>query len=110
MLHILFAITNSKTKLFRSYGTPKLGGDFSLIDHNGKPCSNKDLLGKWLLIYFGFTNCPDVCPEELEKMLTAIDIVNRKKNLPNVQPVFISIDPDRDDPAAIKEYLAVSFL
>jgi len=94
------------TEMIKSYGTPKLGGDFSLVDHNGKQCSNKDLLGKWLLIYFGFTNCPDVCPEELEKMLTAIDIVNRKKTLPNVQPVFISIDPDRDDPAAIKEYLA----
>lgn len=93
------------TDMIRSYGTPQLGGDFELLDQNGKPCTNKDFLGKWILIYFGFTNCPDVCPEELEKMINAVDIVNRKKSLPNVHPVFISIDPDRDTPESIKEYL-----
>jgi len=91
--------------LIRSYGSPKLGGDFELIDQDGEMRSNKDFIGKWLLIYFGFTNCPDICPEELEKMITAVEIVNRKSESSDLQPIFITIDPERDTPKAIKEYL-----
>lgn len=91
---------------FRSLGRPALGGDFSLINHNGKPMTNKDLLGRWVLLYFGFTHCPDICPEELEKMGNIVDTVKRTKSVSDLQPIFISIDPERDSPDAVKKYLS----
>lgn len=89
----------------KSYGRPALGGDFDLVDHDGKPRCNKDFLGQWILIYFGFTHCPDICPEELEKMGSVVDTICRNKQVPELQPVFISIDPERDSPDAVKNYL-----
>lgn len=56
----------------KAYGRPQVGGPFSLRTHEDKPFTDKDLLGKWTLIYFGFTNCPDICPEELDKMSGAV--------------------------------------
>ncbi|KAK2505047.1 hypothetical protein MC885_020857 [Smutsia gigantea] len=57
----------------RSMGKPLLGGPFSLTTHIGDPKTDKDYLGQWVLIYFGFTHCPDICPEELEKMIQVVD-------------------------------------
>ena len=54
-------------------GRPQVGGPFTLTTHKGETFTEKDLLGKWSLIYFGFTNCPDICPEELDKMGTAVE-------------------------------------
>ena len=56
-----------------STGRPLLGGEWDLIDHNGKPVTSQELKGQWLLLYFGFTHCPDICPEELEKMSAVIE-------------------------------------
>ena len=96
------------SELVKSYGRPELGGDFELVDQDGKLCSNKDLTGNWILIYFGFTHCPDICPEELEKMGYVVDSVNRNFGTTLLHPVFISIDPERDTPAAVKKYISVS--
>ena len=56
-------------------GKAAIGGAWQLIDQNGKPFSNTDLKGKFALLYFGFTHCPDICPDELVKMAEAIDLV-----------------------------------
>ena len=57
----------------RSVGRAHVGGPFEMTTHDGKSFTEKDLLGKWSLIYFGFTNCPDICPEELDKMSAAVN-------------------------------------
>lgn len=89
----------------KGVGRPKVGGPFSLIDHNGKPFTEKDLLGKYSLVYFGFTHCPDICPEELDKMAGMIDQVKeRHGNVMN--SIFITCDPARDTPEVTKQYLA----
>lgn len=56
-----------------TYGKPLVGGPFSLVDHFGKPVTDLDFRGKYMLIYFGYTFCPDVCPEELERMGKIVD-------------------------------------
>lgn len=62
----------------RSIGKPLLGGPFSLTTHNGEPKTDKDYLGQWVLIYFGFTHCPDICPEELEKMIEVVEEIGKR--------------------------------
>jgi protein SCO1 len=81
-----------------------IGGPFKLIDQNGNTVTNTDLEGKWLLVYFGYTHCPDACPTALNNIaLTLSDLGAEKKD---VRPVFITIDPERDTSQALKEYVA----
>lgn len=89
----------------KSIGRPALGGPFSLIDHNNKPSKSEDFLGQWVLIYFGFTHCPDICPDEIEKMIEVVDEIDKIKSIPNLTPLLITIDPDRDTPEAMAEYV-----
>lgn len=89
----------------RSIGKPLLGGPFSLTTHTGQPKTDKDYLGQWVLIYFGFTHCPDVCPEELEKMIQVVDEIDDIPTLPDLTPLFITIDPERDTKEAIANYV-----
>ncbi|XP_056262717.1 protein SCO1 homolog, mitochondrial-like [Pseudoliparis swirei] len=89
----------------KSIGRPALGGPFSLVDHNNKPAKSEDFLGQWVLIYFGFTHCPDICPEEIEKMIEVVDEIDKIKSLPNLTPLLITIDPDRDTTEAMATYV-----
>ena len=84
-------------------GTPDIGAPFTLIDQDGKPRSSRGFAGKYMLIYFGYTYCPDVCPTTLALMGDAIGRLGPKGA--QVVPVFITVDPERDTPAQLKSYL-----
>eukprot|EP00252_Welwitschia_mirabilis_P011437 TRINITY_DN25699_c0_g1_i1.p1 TRINITY_DN25699_c0_g1~~TRINITY_DN25699_c0_g1_i1.p1 ORF type:complete len:328 (+),score=59.47 TRINITY_DN25699_c0_g1_i1:116-1099(+) len=87
-----------------SVGKAAIGGPFNLLNDEGKPVTEQDFKGKWTLIYFGFTHCPDICPDELQKMVSAIDKIKEKASL-EVVPVFISVDPERDTVEQVHEYV-----
>ncbi|KIY44476.1 SCO1 protein [Fistulina hepatica ATCC 64428] len=88
------------------YGRPKVGGPFSLKTHTGETFTEKDLLGKWSFVYFGFTNCPDICPTELDKVSGVLDAVGEHFATSTIfQGVFVTVDPARDPPSAIAHYL-----
>ncbi len=89
----------------RGYGKVLVGGPFKLIDHDGNEFTEKKLLGKFSLLYFGFTRCPDICPDELDKMTIIIDNL-KKAGIENFQPIFVTCDPARDPPQAVKDYLS----
>ena len=82
------------------------GGGFDLIDQNGRPRSDRNFAGKYRLIYFGFTNCPDECPLDLKKMTGALQALPRN-TAARVAPIFITVDPERDTPAVLKPYVAM---
>ena len=86
-----------------STGTPEIGGDYSLINQDGNAVSNETYLGKYVLIFFGYTFCPDVCPTTLTTFATAIDLLG--KDAEKVKLVFITVDPARDTPEILKSYL-----
>ncbi|KAK9460876.1 SCO1/SenC-domain-containing protein [Lipomyces oligophaga] len=87
----------------QSFGKALIGGAFTLTDTNGNLFTEADLKNKFSLIYFGFTLCPDICPEELDKMAI---IVKELKTLGiDIQPIFITCDPLRDTAPVVKKYL-----
>jgi protein SCO1 len=92
-------------KSFDQEGGPAIGGPFSLVDTTGKRWTSDDFKGKWMYIYFGFTNCPDICPEEMAKMSRLIQHLDKKVGKEYWQPIFISLDPKRDTQEKVKEYL-----
>ncbi|XP_014681412.1 PREDICTED: multidrug resistance protein 1-like [Priapulus caudatus] len=77
----------------------------ALDTESERPRSSKDFLGQWMLLYFGFTHCPDICPDEIEKMCEVVDKIEAMENIPGVTPLFITVDPDRDDVATVKQYV-----
>lgn len=81
-----------------------IGGPFHLIDQNGQPRSDSDFRGQYLLVFFGFTNCPDVCPTTLSTVTNAMDKLG--SDAAKVTPLFITVDPERDTPAVMKAYAA----
>ncbi len=82
----------------------KLGGDFTLTNQDGKPTNLKAYRGRVVLLFFGYTYCPDVCPLAMVQMGRVRRGLGKQAAL--VQPVFVSIDPERDTPARLKAYLA----
>lgn len=86
-------------------GSAQIGGPFTLVDENGKTVTDKDVLTEPTLLYFGYTFCPDVCPLDNARNVEAIEILEERGQI--VQPVFISIDPKRDTPQAMKEFTDV---
>jgi len=86
-----------------STGKMDVGGPFRLIDHTGKPRGDADFRGRYMLIYFGFTFCPDVCPTTLAVMAEALGKLGGDAK--RVVPVFITIDPERDTPKVLADYM-----
>jgi cytochrome oxidase Cu insertion factor (SCO1/SenC/PrrC family) len=81
-----------------------IGGPFALIDQNGMRRTNADFRGKLMLVYFGFTYCPDVCPTDLLQMALAMDQLGQAGEM--VQPVFITVDPERDTAEHLRGYMS----
>lgn len=96
-----------KKKSNRGVGTTALGGPFELTAAaDGSTVTEEVLKGKWSLVYFGFTFCPDICPEELEKMTATVNALDARADFKEtIQPVFISVDPKRDDPETVQGYV-----
>lgn len=80
-----------------------IGGPFALIDHTGQPRTDTDFRGKLLLIYFGYTNCPDICPADLMQIGLAMNGLGPAGEA--VQPLFITLDPERDTAARLADYV-----
>lgn len=88
----------------RSFGEALVGGAFTLTDQNGQRRTDADFRGRLMLVNFGFTNCPDICPLGLSMMTETLDRLGPQAE--SVQPIFITVDPARDTPAVIKDYVA----
>jgi protein SCO1/2 len=87
----------------QSEGTPLIGGPFSLVDTNGRRVTDRDFRGKLMLVFFGYTHCPDVCPTELQTMSTVMETLGPAAD--KVAPIFISVDAMRDTPQALASYM-----
>jgi protein SCO1 len=81
---------------------PGFGGPFKLTDQDGRTVTDADFRGKWLLVYFGYTHCPDACPTALNAIAEALDRLGPTRD--RLQPVFITLDPERDTPEVLKTY------
>lgn len=81
----------------------EIGGPFTLTDHTGATRTEQDLAGKYVLMYFGFTFCPAICPTELQKIIRAMEEAGPRAD--KIQPVFITIDPERDTQAVMAGYV-----
>jgi protein SCO1/2 len=82
----------------------KVGGPFNLVDDSAHPVTERSFAGKYLLVYFGYATCPDVCPETLNTMAASLDRLGRKAA--RVQPLFITVDPMHDTPAVLRHYVS----
>jgi protein SCO1/2 len=106
-------INGQKTLLSKPDASPRsvatatsVGGPFSMIDHNGQAVTEANYAGRYKLVFFGFTNCPAVCPTELQKMADLLDILVKDKTDQKITPLFVTTDPERDDAATLASYVA----
>jgi protein SCO1/2 len=86
-------------------GSGAIGGAFTLVHHDGRTVTEQDFRGRWLLIYFGYTFCPDVCPTSLTLMTSALDRLDEAERA-KVTPIFITVDPARDTPEVMAGYVS----
>lgn len=85
----------------------KLGGPFTLTDQDGRAVKDSDFAGKYRMIYFGYTFCPDVCPMGMQRLTQGYRLLEKADPAAaaKLQPIFISVDPERDTPAALKQFV-----
>ena len=105
-LAALLALPSARENLLpsaTSVGQALVGGPFTLTDQNGRRVTDADFRGKYMLVMFGFTYCPDICPSSLQVISAALEQVGSKAD--KVVPIFVSVDHERDTPAQLKLYL-----
>jgi protein SCO1/2 len=107
---VVFAVTMNRSSkaadhrpIVVSTGTATIGGPFALIATDGKAVTDQTYRGKWMLIYFGYTFCPDACPTVLTNISIAVQTLREEAD--PIQPLFITVDPKRDTAAVLGEYL-----
>lgn len=85
-----------------------IGGPFTLVDGDGKTVRDTDFAGKYRIMYFGYTFCPDVCPVDVQNIGGAMKLLDKQKPglTAQIVPIFVTIDPERDTPKAVKEFTA----
>jgi protein SCO1/2 len=85
-----------------------IGGPFTLTDQDGRQVSDRSFAGRYRIVYFGFTHCPDVCPADLATIGQGLAQFEKQdaSRAARVQPIFITVDPERDSPAALKDYVS----
>ena len=98
-----YALLSRQVPGFTGSGTALVGGPFTLTDQTGKRVTEKDFLGKHMLVFFGYTFCPDVCPTELQVMTAALDMIGPEAD--KITPVFVTFDPERDTVQVMKAYV-----
>src|SRR5262245_22984597 len=94
---------SSRGETVVSTGTATIGGPFTLVATNGQMVTDKTYRGKWTLIYFGYTFCPDACPTVLTNLSIALNLLRNEAD--KVQPLFITVDPKRDTRQVLADYL-----
>ena len=89
----------------------KIGGTFQLIDQDGKAITDKAFAGKYRIMYFGYTYCPDVCPTTAQTIGAAMRLLDKSDPAVSarVVPVFVTVDPDRDTPAVVKQFVSAFY-
>lgn len=108
ILIALAACSQAPDKTAAPLAGARIGGPFTLIDQNGRPRSQRDFAGKWRIMYFGYTFCPDVCPLDMQnvgaglKLLASRDAAKAAK----IVPTFVTVDPERDTPAVLKQFVS----
>lgn len=100
---VLLLVTGGRIDPTADAQDPAFRADFELTDHRGMVRTQEDFAGRWMLVFFGFTNCPDVCPTTLSEVAAVMEGLGDDTG--KVQPIFISIDPERDTPSAMAEFV-----
>ena len=85
-------------------GVALVGGPFTMVNQKGETVTDKNFLGKPMLLFFGFTYCPDICPTELQVMAAALDELGSASD--DIQPIFVTVDPERDTPEVMANYVS----
>ena len=101
--HVTSQRSAAELKDVLKFNREKIGGPFTLIDQNGRKRSDNEFRGKLMLVYFGYTTCPDICPTDLQQIGAAIDSLGKAGDA--VQPVFITLDPARDTTKRLAAYV-----
>ncbi|MDP9413840.1 MAG: SCO family protein [Pseudomonadota bacterium] len=108
MLLALFGACSGRASEAPPLEGARLGGSFTLTDQNGRQVSDRQFDGRYRIVYFGFTYCPDVCPVDLQTIGQAMRMLEKSdpSKAERVQPIFITVDPERDTPGVMKQYVS----